>query len=717
VLLPVIIGIGIASYYLFQDYHPVADEDAAEISREVVGEILFVENNVKRQLGNDVMWDSIAVKMPVYSNDSIRTGKDSTTAIKLTDNTVIEVGENSLIVLDKSQQTLGVNFKAGDILAKNTSQGIEIKVKDSVVKGAGAELKIKTGPDAQASIEVAKGKAVVTDKNKKRTEINQAEQAGFSDNGLEQVSKIAVVLRTPEHRSQIQSNRDDVKHPFTWEVLRADLKEEQLEISKTKFFKPENTKTYKAHQAINANLTQGLQFWRVGWMDKGHMLYTEPRQITVGQDKRIELIYPENETRFDFEPEENQIEMQWKSQIPVKVHVLEVSSSNDFKNIAFTRTLSDVKALVKDLGPHVYYWRVRAYGDKNDELAISPVSSFTLKVRLPKLPELAKPIHEFDWETPEPVDFGWKKMEKALEYRITISRDEDQKEVVKTKIVPATNFLWPWSTAGHYYWSVKAIGQKSTTIGASEIRRINIKPKAKSSAYLLIYPKQKGEVIRDQTDNPEPILFQWQTTRSLPGPSTIILAKNPEFKDAVKQDGITKLSVPVRLKTLGTYYWKLMSPSPEKNAPADKNVSAGAEADKNVDRKTEETSEVGTFTLKLSSSSLAPVLIDPANKAKIEFEAKDVAVKFTWKPMVPSAQYHIVTERVDVKTGQRVTVVDRVVKTLEFTSAPLTEGTYVWSVSGMDEQGLETSTSRAGEFYVVPEELMEAPKLNAPVVK
>lgn len=707
VLLPVLIGIGIAGYYLFQDYHPANEEVEGEIQREVVGEILFSENNVKRQFGNDVMWDAIATKTSVYNKDSIRTGKDSTTAIKLTDNSVIELGENSLIVLDKSQQSLGINFKAGDILAKSSSTGLDIKIKDSVLRGAGSELKIKAGADSQSSIEVARGRVILTDKNKKQTELNQTEQAGLSTDGLGAISKISVVLKNPEHKTQVQSNRDELRHPFTWEVLRAELKEEQFEISKTKLFKPESTKIFKAHQAINATLTQGVQFWRVGWKDKGQMYFTETRQITVGHDKRLELTYPENETRFDLEPEENQLEMQWRSQIPVKIYVLEIAASSDFKSIALTRSLADTKAFVKDLPPQVYYWRVRAFGDKNAELAVSPVSSFTLKVRLPKLPELIKPVHEQDWETSEPIEFNWKKMENASEYRISITRDFEQREIVKTKVVSANSFSWSWTTPSHYYWSVKAIGTKQSTIAASEIRRVNIKPKARASAFMLIYPKLKGEVIRDQSENPEPILFQWQITRPLPGPTTIILSKNIEFKDAVKQDNLTKLSVPIRLKSLGIYYWKLTSSQAK---------DAGKTAEQSKDLK-EESSEVGTFTLKLSSNSLAPVLIEPVNKANVEYEEKDVAVKFVWKPLVPSSQYHIVVERVDIKSGQRVTVVDRVVKELTFLSPPLAEGTYVWSVSGMDEQGLETSTSRASEFNIIPQVLMEPPKLNAPVIK
>src|SRR5437588_40357 len=86
-----------------------------------------------------------------------------------------------------------VPAKAGDLAASNSGKNLEIKIKDNVVKGTGADVKIKTGMDNQASIEVAKGKATLTDKNKKSVVLGQAERAGFDEKGIGAVNKIAVI--------------------------------------------------------------------------------------------------------------------------------------------------------------------------------------------------------------------------------------------------------------------------------------------------------------------------------------------------------------------------------------------------------------------------------------------------------------------------------------------------------------------------------------------
>ncbi len=691
---PVLIGITIASYYLYLDYRPRQSSSEEQVNREVVGEILYAENNVKRQLGNEVMWEPIDKTALVYSKDSVRTGKDSNAAIKLSDSTIIEVGENSLIVLDKSLQNLSVNFKAGDISSSQTGKNLEIKVKDSIVKGEGADVKIKANMGADASIEVAKGRATLTDRNKKSVELSQADRAGLSETGVGQVSKIAIVLKSPEHRSKIQSNRSDLKQPFLWEVSGGEIKQEQLEISPDNLFSTDKTKLFKGHQGATVALGQGTYYWRVGWMAEKKMLYTDSRNFTVGADKRLELVYPENATHFDLEPEEDVVDLQWKCAIAVKVFVAEVATSADFKNITYSKAQTEPKVLVKDLPSQVYYWRVRAFGSKNEELAVSPTYSFTLKVKMPKLPELIKPLDELVWDTGEPVELSWKGMTKGTEYRVNISSDLDQRVIIKTKTVDTATFSWRWQNQGTYYWGVKAIGEHSASIGQSEIRKLVIKTKPKPQAFILTNPKDKLEILRDFSENPEPVLFQWQTTRNLPGPVSIFVSKTDDFKEVIKQDNITIKSVSLSLKTPSLYFWKLVSLAP--------------------DGKAIENSEVSSFSLKMAAKP--PQLMQPTNKEVIEI-SEPTPVKFIWNSVPATAQYHIVVQRIEAKNGDKIPVLDRLVAETTITSSKLADGYYIWFVSAVDAQGQEGLFNHPFEFSMIIPEQLAAPKLNAPVVK
>ncbi|MCC6277191.1 MAG: FecR domain-containing protein [Oligoflexia bacterium] len=727
VLLPVLFGISVAGFYLYQDFQPVDGEAESELVREQVGQMLTVENSVKRQLSDNVLWDPIASQTPVYARDSIRTGPESSATIRLDDNSLLDIGENSLIVLDRIQDKLAVDLKAGDLKAKNLGQGFMLKLKDNYVKGSGADLLARTGPDQNTSVSVQKGKAVLTDRNRKETELSEDELAGLGDDGIEEVSKIAVELRLPENKSQVQTNRPDFRQTFTWDVLKPGLTQEYFEISKTPAFKPEETKRWTAHQATTSPLMAGYNYWRVGWKVDGKMRFTEHRMVNLTGDKRLELTYPENASLFDFGPEDNQLELNWKSQIQAKAYVVEVAHGPDFKSLVFSKAQPDFKSLVKDLPSKTYYWRVRAFGESNEELATSATHSFTVRLLVAQLPELLRPDHEGHWESTEPVDFSWLKTDKAAEYRVTISRDSEQKQILKSTKLEATRLSWPMRGQSHIYWSVRALNANGQTVGQSEVRRLNYRPKAKGLGIALIYPKNKSEVIRESTEKIEPILFQWQILRRIPGPITLFVATDPEFKNLIySQPGLTQLSQSVQLKTLGQYFWRLQSKSSNisvTQGPKTKDETENDDGRRPAAQEESEWSETFEFKLRASSSSQAPVLISPQDKSKIEREqdVQTTTAILTWKPgpAAPQAngKFHVILERFDAKLNQRITLVDRVVEQYELQTPELNDGTYLWTVGLIDEMGQEVATSKTYEFLVLPVELMEAPQLNAPVIK
>jgi hypothetical protein len=712
VLLPVLVGIGLASYFLYNDYHSRLAVEDASISREIIGEMIRTENNVKRQVDNDVLWNSIQQKTPIYNRDSIRTGSNSTASIKLIDNTIIDVNESSLIVLDKTQQNLNLRFKAGDIAMKNSGSRLEIDVNNSIIKGAGADINIKTSDNGgKANIQVSKGKATVTDKNKKTAQVNQSEEASLIDDDLQEVNQIAVILKSPETKTQIMTSKGTYRQAFTWEVLQTNLKAEQFEISKSNLFKPgASTKIFRAHQAVSPELSVGTYYWRVGWQvgkpPAVKTRYSENRQLIIGSDAKLDLLFPEDESAFDFADGENTIDFQWKCQIPAKAFVVEVAIASNFRKIAFTKTLASSLETIKDLPSGSYFWRVRAFGERNEAIAESATRTFSVHSKMSLLPELIKPEENATGDSLEPIEFSWKKMELAAEYRLIISHDLLQKEIVKTKTVQITNLSSPPPPQGIYYWSVRALNQKLAVAGQSEVRRINFRPKSKSQAFVLTLPKEKSTLSRESNDvGLEPVLFQWQITKTLPGPVSLLLSQTSDFKEVIRLDGITQLSASQTLAKSGVYFWKLISQGQTTSGPSSSSI---------------EESETASFTLRVANQFAAPTLIEPADGSSIELataESPSQIVKFSWTPMPTAFQYHVIVERIDPKKPEPVTVIDRVMKDWTLTSQPLVPGNYSWSVSSMTSDGSDGGQSKPFKFNVVPPIEMEAPQLNAPVVK
>jgi hypothetical protein len=151
------------------------------------------------------------------------------------------------------------------------------------------------------------------------------------------------------------------------------------------------------------------------------------------------------------------------------------------------------------------------------------------------------------WDEPTPIEFAWKKMDKATQYRLTVSKEYSQKNILKTQLTADNTVKWPWKSQGSYYWSVTALDKKSIAVGQSEIRLVNIKMKPKTPAFALLSPKTNSEVLREMSDNPEPVLFQWQTLKPLPGPVTLLVSQKEDFSQVFTKEKVTQLSLGIPL--------------------------------------------------------------------------------------------------------------------------------------------------------------------------
>jgi len=731
VLFPVIAAMALAGYYLYLDYEQTSSPSQEGSQQEIIGEVTFTNNNVKRKLGDSALWEPLEKKSSLFAKDAIRTGSDSYATIKFNDGNLLEVNENSLIVLDKNTDKLSVDFKVGDIASRGQQKGLEIKVNDAVVQTDSADLKLTAAADRAAQIVVEKGKATVTGRDKKKVDIGQSQRGALTATGETSVSQLTVILKSPEPRTEIKTPLPEIQQQFMWEVTKPEITEERLEISRSARFEEKKTKLYKAHQSLTVPIKQGIQYWRVGWDTGGGKYdYSETRRVIVQTDRSLELVFPENEMQFQFEPGESQIEFRWTSQNKAATSfILEIAESVDFTKLRASQSIKEGASswVEKDLGSGNYYWRVKALGEKNKPVAESSIRTFSVKVSLPRLPELESPLADGTWETARPVEFKWKVTPKAQTYRILISRDLAQKEVLKTETRKDPVFFYRWKQPTTLFWSVAALDAAGALVGQSEVRKLTISPKLASSGILLVSPKNKSEVIRDKKKEMDPIIFQWKPTRRMPGPYQFLISKDSEFKTAVKKDDITGLSFQLRLNEPGIYYWKVIShgkaktpstamPSAIPNASPAVSPPVATAPSPLPDGQSNEWSEVSQFELKINNNILPPQLVEPLNKANI-VNVEPSPVVFQWKAVEGAAQYRILIEKRDPQTEETTPVADKMVTETKFESPILQEGEYVWSVASVDSQGVIGIQSKPRTFDINLQEELSAPQLKAPVVK
>jgi len=700
IVTPVVALMTWAGVYLWRDYQISPENQISKGQLEVIGQVSFTNKNVKRKTADSLYWNPLNKDDQLYMQDTIRTGPDSYAVLKLKDASVLEVNENSLIVLEKDAQKLSVDFKTGDISTKGASKNLAIKVKDSIIDASTAELKLKTDSQQKTQILVTKGKATLTDAKKVKMDLDVARAAEIAQAGQAQALAASVILQTPKDQAIILSPVGVANHPFTWTVLNPDLKEETFELSKnSKFLKPE-TFAKVAHQSIQAPLEKGRSFWRVGWKNKeGKINYSEIRSLTVTQDQRITLTHPPDDASLEINPTDAEIQFSWVAEGEPKSFLFEMADSPTFQRTLQSRTTAASPIKVTDLKTGVYYWRVSAFGDNNEEMGRSPIYKLTTRKILPEGPRLIAPEHNLEWTLKDSLRFEWENNPTASSYRVSISRDSERRQLIKSEVVHDNFYVWRWKEGGTFYWSVEALNNKGETISRSRTNRFVITSDDMGSAITLIFPKNQGLVKRESKEPIDPIAFEWKS--ELPPNFTLIASKTPDFKEVFKQEKLTKLKTLVRLKQTSNYYWKVLWIDPK-------------------DPKHTETSPTWVFKLEFGSTLPGPILIEPLKDTKITVP-ENPAVEFTWKPVPLAKKYHLIVEKItdreDSSERVKTSAVDMIVTETKATSAPLEGGTYKWRVHAVDEKDSDGLPSDVRPLIIDIQEALSAPKLKAPVVK
>ncbi|MFK8138414.1 MAG: hypothetical protein AB8E15_08645 [Bdellovibrionales bacterium] len=702
ILGPVVALLAYASYKLYLEYLPQEVDSDLEIERSVIGLITNATQNVKRKTGDSLLWDPLEKGDEIYTNDSVRTGLSSTTTIQLQDNSKIELDENSLILLGATTQNLNVNFKTGEFKAFADSQRLKIKVRDSVLTGNKSNIRIRTGTNSDAQIQVTKGRATLLEQNGKKIELDAKKIAKIDQAGRAEAMRVRVILSSPKNKIKILNSSEKINYPFTWAVLDSNLKKQLFQIDTSPNFNSTSKIERWANQAIEARLLRGKNYWRVGWYaydqaTKSRQLQFSPIQsIELKNDERIQLLFPENASTFTQEPGNTNLNFRWKSKYSAKLFLFELSAKQDFSQIIINKRLNKPEVSFKNLESGNYYWRVSAFDNNNKLIGQSSAGRFAIDKLIPNAPKLIYPVNNFVWTMPEALRFEWAKYIKAVSYQIVISSSSDMRTIVYQATTKDLFISWKWSNPANYFWQVKALDVKQNIIAESTKHQFAINSTISNSAITLRFPKDQSEELKPNSDSLPPVEFLWQPKENLNPNYELQVAKNADFKKVLKKTNIKDTSLKLQLNEPGVYFWKVIWTNPDK--PEDIKKSS-------------------MFTFRLSiNKNLPPVELElPKLDAQFEVYPEEV-LDFSWLSQDKAKQYRIVIER-KISEELYKKIVDRKVVENKYQKNNFRPGFYRWHVIAVDENGTQGMKSEVRQLKIDRDKGLEAPTLNPAVVK
>ncbi len=176
--------------------------------------------------------------------------------------------------------------------------------------------------------------------------------------------------------------------------------------------------------------------------------------------------------------------MQWNRAERAERYEIQIATDEDFNNIVFTRTTS-FNAINSSGGLDYlsnFYWRVRATNQAGTG-EWSDIWSFSTTIERPEPVSLETPLQDENQVPVLPI-FSWTPSERAFEYIIQVSQDNDFSEIQLEDTLDETtyNSTFQLEFATIYYWRVKAMnpggesGWSEVNSFITEVRDTRIDP-------------------------------------------------------------------------------------------------------------------------------------------------------------------------------------------------------------------------------------------------
>lgn len=435
------------------------------------------EARVRYKTPASFVWETVEQDQSLYEHESVQTGHASAAVIRMSGGATLELGENSLIVLNEVDN-LALNF--------------------------------------------VKGSAVVHESSGDR-------QISMSKDGKVSVEKLNIRLLNPGPLAEYFVSGGEAKSiQFEWDKPG----EFFVEVSRDRTFSAARTDRIPADAGKKTfaakSLAVGNYYWRVTGADGTH---SQVRVFRVSTASPLQLLSPSAMERVRAFGDVADLQFRWMpSQTSLATnpdvrHQLEISADPAFKKVEETQDVfpNSGNAIVRTAASGSLFWRIRShYGDL---VLSSPVEKFTLERTDKVLLELLRPAENDQLALGAPVRFTWNANAGDLEYAWEIQDSKGTRLATSKGPVPGT--LWKDTGPGAYRWRVVA-SWNGKSVGESSWRPFSI---SSGSPLVLLTPAKDEKFVFWEKELP--LSFRWQKDALLERPEysyVIEVAADREFK-------------------------------------------------------------------------------------------------------------------------------------------------------------------------------------------
>lgn len=499
-----LLGASYGSYLLYEDLNL----SGARGQGSPLARIERKESKVRRKLPSSYVWRQVTQEEELFRKDSLQTGPASAATVKFNDGSVLEVGEESLVVIDDIKE-LSLNFVRGS----------------AIVRNATGDARITAGKDGKAKLE-----------------------------------ELPVQLLSPANLSTVFVAEAAQKSvTFSWRARTERVNRATVQISRDRAFRGQGVQSLPAKEGVSelsVALKPGRYFWRVATEGAGAPVV---RELRISPVTALKPIWPAQARKLVSWGGEVPVSFRWAggdSQASVAgEHRLELSREPDFKTLVADEAIRPETSVanLRRIPEGTYHWRIRSrYGELE---LLSAAERFALEkgARIPV--ELAFPADKGTYELLPKARFSWSTEASDAEYRIEVQDAATQKAVAGFK-GRVGSFVWDKPMPGNYRWRVTALMQDQPA-GESGWRDFTLyqgKPLALKSPAL-------NQELR-YWEHPEPFTFEWskdslgEQERNF---YQLELSADPGFRSGVISKTLkdTRIGSTELKLAEGSYHWRV----------------------------------------------------------------------------------------------------------------------------------------------------------------
>jgi hypothetical protein len=593
-------------------------------NRERIGALLFLHNDVRRRDAGS-SWEVLHQGSPIRRNDTVITGYDSSAGVAMSDGTLVDFCEDSIMTFEQSGDDVKVVVEKGCADIKRSGKEIA-KNKKLVIVADNKRIAMREGelsiakPKGRApELFVRSGNAGVFVNGDERS-IEADEMALLKPDALS-VEKKRLILIDPSENKWYFTGRDAAHIEFAWEY-RGEKKKKTaflVDISKNRDFSPAGKQIGSSDEMISANMTGGDYFWRVSAVNRetGSRETSETRRFSVSMDDHFALLAPGDGEIVAYKDAPPWIIFTWEPHRLAESYILEISDRSDFSNM-LKRIESRVvnfsyqwEGNMKPGDSKPLFWRVTATGGPRGWPGRRSDSSHFIVKRGDRLdsPRLVYPVNGKSMSRTridkEHCIFSWEKTEDNFTKRILFSKDVNFSSVFREMPVDTDHWAMKKSfPSGRYFWQVGLYDESGKMKAASDTWLFELRD---YEDLALVSPKNGSDFAVYEIEKTG-LSFSWKKPE-LPGRFLMELSGDRDFNKVGR--AVTTESVKTTIDRLppGNYYWRV------RLMKDDNSVAAASE----------------TRALTIREGMAPPEVVFPRAGGAVKMLTEN-ELKFSWKP-------------------------------------------------------------------------------------